>query len=52
MERNEISALYLYHKWVKDSKRVSDNGYPDIGKNISISITKVLLARMYASGAT
>ena len=47
-----MSALNFYQKWVKDSKRVCDKGYPKLGKNSSVSITKVLLARIDASGAT
>ena len=31
---------------------VHDNGYPELVKNSSISITNVLLARIDASGAT
>ena len=52
MESNEISALHFYHNWVKYSKRVRDNGYPELGKNSLISITNVLIARVGASGAT
>ena len=43
-----MSALYFYQKWVKDCKRVRDNGYPDLGKNSLISITKVFLERIDA----
>ena len=52
VESNEISALHFYHKWVKDGKSVRYNGYPELGENILISITNVLLARVGASGAT
>ena len=52
VERNEMSALYFYQKWEKDGKHVCDNGYPELGKKSSTSITKVLLARIDASGAT
>ena len=47
-----MSTLHFYQKLVKDGKHVSDNGYPNLGKNISISITKVLLANIDESGAT
>ena len=52
MERNDISALHFYQKWVKDGKRFCDNGYPDLGKNNSISITKGFLVSIDASCAT
>ena len=47
-----MSVLHFYKKWVKDVKRVHDNRYPELDKNISISITKVLLVRIDASGTT
>ena len=37
---------------MKESKRVHGYSYPERGKNSLISITKDLISRIYASGAT
>ena len=47
-----MSTLHFYQKWMKDSKRVNGYSYPERGKNSLISITKDLISRIYASGAT
>ena len=37
---------------MNDSNRFRDNGYPELGKNSLISMTKVFLARIDACGTT